>query len=76
MGPRTHNAIAAYQRSIGHTPTGILTADERRLLVEGRDLEPVATTNVSSNLAAGCDLRQDTDLPGNDFRSGMNEAAL
>ena len=76
MGPRTHNAIAAYQRSIGHTPTGILTADERRLLVEGRDLEPVATTNVSSNLAAGFDLRQDTDLPGNDFRSGMNEAAL
>lgn len=76
MGPRTRSAIAAYQVTLGHTPTGILTAEERRLLVEGRDLEPVAATSTTSHLAAGFDLRQDIDLPGNDFRSGMNEAAL
>jgi peptidoglycan hydrolase-like protein with peptidoglycan-binding domain len=76
MGPRTRSAIAGYQVTLGHTPTGILTAEERRLLVDGRDLEPVAPSIASSNLAAGFDLQQDMDLPGNDFRSGMNEAAL
>lgn len=76
MGPRTRQAIADYQRSIGAVPTGTLTSSDRSALLGASAMPietPVATAPVGQ---AGFDLLHDVDLPGNDFRSGMNDPAL
>ncbi|MFP9135980.1 peptidoglycan-binding protein [Devosia sp. XGJD_8] len=75
MGPRTRQAIVAYQQSIGTVPTGTLTLAERDLLFGGGvAIAPPASAPPTGRL--DFDLLHDIDLPGNDFRSGMSEPAL
>ncbi|WP_160194636.1 peptidoglycan-binding protein [Devosia riboflavina] len=76
MGPRTRQAIANYQQSIGTMPTGTLTSAERSALLGGS--APAAQTPIAMAPLdqAGFDLLHDVDLPGNDFRSGMSDPAL
>lgn len=76
IGPRTQQAIAAYQQSLGSAPTGVLTPAERDMLM-GRSAVQVSGPITTVPMAqAGFDLLHDVDLPGNDFRSGMSEPGL
>lgn len=76
MGPRTRQAIADYQRSIGAVPTGTLTPTERGALLGGSAAPIEVPLTLASTSQAGFDLLHDVDLPGNDFRSGMSDPAL
>ena len=75
MGPRTRRAIGAYQQSIGSVPTGTLTPAERDTLLVGA-VHIAAPISTAPTGRLDFDLLHDVDLPGNDFRSGMNEPAL
>lgn len=75
-GPRTRQAIAAYQQSIGAAPTGTLTFSEREALMGGGAVPTSAPVTMAPIGQAGFDLLHDVDLPGNDFRSGMSDPAL
>ncbi|HEY8595797.1 MAG TPA: peptidoglycan-binding protein [Devosiaceae bacterium] len=65
-GPRTRRAISMFQRDLGEPQTGRLTAAQtERLLGDG-----------SATASSDFEMLYDTDLPGNDFRSGMHSADL
>jgi peptidoglycan hydrolase-like protein with peptidoglycan-binding domain len=89
MGRRTTDAVAAFQRSIGSPSTGSLTPADRAVLLtigQGGSGQTAATTAFSGiaspptttavSLPAAFDVHYDVDLPGNDFRSGMDESGL
>jgi peptidoglycan hydrolase-like protein with peptidoglycan-binding domain len=69
MGGRTRRAIEAYQRSIGVTPTGALSAQQ---------YAEAMATRPPVNIVAQADFQMlaGFDLPHNDYRSGMSEPGL
>lgn len=75
-GPRTIRAISDYQTALGEQPSGALTATQMSRLMSGDAPAPRTATLSSTGPGMGTTLLPDTDLPGNDYRSGMTDPAL
>lgn len=78
MGNRTRNAIVQFQSSIGSPATGVLSASDTAALLAPPATPSASITPQLSTPATdtGFTMLQGMDLPFNDFRSGMTEAAL